>query len=89
MALTGNPLALARDIGDGFQSFSPAALKRFTPAELKSIHTSLQKVLRDIRGEAPSPGDAEAIRKKNLRMQRLNQAVIMVANHCRQRRIPL
>jgi hypothetical protein len=81
MAITGNPLAIARDIGDGFHSLSPASLKKFTPADLKSIGASLQQVLRDTRGETPPPGDAEAIRKKNLRIQRLNHAILTLANN--------
>lgn len=89
MAISGNPLAMARDIGDGFLSLSPTALKRYTPADLKIIHSSLQQVLRDARGEAVSTDDTEAMRRKNLRMQRLNQAIVALANHCRQHRIPL
>lgn len=89
MAITGNPLVMAREIGDGFRSLSPAVLKRYTPGDLKVINTSLQQVLRETRGEVTPPDDAEAVRKKNLRMQRLNQAVVLLANYCRQQRIPL
>ncbi len=89
MAITGNPLVIAREIGDGFRSLTPATLKRYTPADLKVINNSLQQVLRDTRGEVPPPDDAEATRKKNLRMQRLNQAILLLANHCRQHRIAL
>ncbi len=89
MAISGNPLTLARDIGDGYQSLSPTALKKFTPMEMKTVNASLQKVLREVRGEVPPPGDTEAIRRKNFRMQRLNQAIVMLTNYCRQHRIPL
>jgi hypothetical protein len=89
MAITGNPLSIAREIGDGFHSLTAAGLKRFTPADLKTINTSLQQVLRDARGETPPPGDAEAIRRKNLRIQRLNHAILTLANYCRQQRIPI
>lgn len=89
MAIPGNPLVMAREIGDGFRSLSPASLKKYTPADLKVINTSLQQVLREVRGEAISSEDVEAIRRKNLRMQRLNQAVVMLTNYCRQQRIPL
>lgn len=89
MAVAGNPLHMARDIGDGFQSLNPASLKKYTPADLKIVHNSLQQVLRDTRGEVPAADDPEAVRKKNLRMQRLNQAIMMLANYCRQHRIPL
>lgn len=87
MAISGNPLAMARDIGEGFHSLTPVALKKYTPTDLKIINTSLNQVLRDVRGQVPPAGDAEAIRKKNLRMQRLNQALMMLANYCRQHRI--
>ncbi|MGH7370571.1 MAG: hypothetical protein ACREJK_01805 [Candidatus Methylomirabilales bacterium] len=89
MAITGNPLAIAREIGDGFHSLTTASLKRYTPADLKTINTSLQQVLRDARGETPPSGDAEAIRKKNLRLQRLNTAILTLTNYCRQQRIPV
>lgn len=89
MAITGNPLVMAREIGDGFRSLSPTVLKRYTPGDLKVINTSLQQVLRETRGEVTPSDDAEAVRKKNLRMQRLNQAIVLLANYCRQQGIPL
>lgn len=89
MAIAGNPLVMAREISDGFRSLTPGTLKRYTPGDLKVINTSLQQILRETRGEAPPQDDAEATRKKNLRMQRLNQAIVMLANYCRQQRIPL
>ena len=89
MAISGNPVAMARDIGDGFLSLSPTALKKYTPADLKVINNSLQQVLREVRGEAVSQDDQEAVRRKNLRIQRLNQAIMNLAHYCRQRRIPL
>ncbi|MFQ5657440.1 MAG: hypothetical protein ACE5G5_07875 [Candidatus Methylomirabilales bacterium] len=89
MAISGNPLSMAREIGDGFHSLNPARLKKYTPADLKVINNSLQQVLRDVRGEVAPAGDADVIRKKNLRIQRLNQAIMMLANYCRQQRIPI
>ncbi|MFQ5803242.1 MAG: hypothetical protein ACE5JQ_10140 [Candidatus Methylomirabilales bacterium] len=89
MTIAGNPLSMAREIGDGFHSLTPGTLKRYTPADLKIVNSSLRQVLRDARGEVAQPGDADAIRRKNLRVQRLNQAILMLANYCRQHRIPL
>jgi hypothetical protein len=87
MAITGNPLVIAREIGDGFRSLTPASLKRYTPGDLKVINSSLQQVLRETRGEVTAPDDAEAVRKKNLRMQRLNRAIVTLTNFCRQHQI--
>ena len=89
MAISGNPLAIAKEIGEGFHSVTQATLKKYTPADLKIINNSLQQVLRDARGEVTPSDDPEAVRKKNLRIQRLNQAIMMLANYCRQQRIPL
>lgn len=89
MAISGNPLGMAREIGEGFHSLNQATLKKYTAADLKIINNSLQQVLRDARGEAPPSDDSDAVRKKNLRIQRLNQAIMMLANYCRQQRIPL
>ncbi len=89
MAIVGNPLVMAREIGDGFRSLTPATLKRYTATDLKVINTSLQQVLRETRAEVTPAEDAEAVRKKNLRLQRLNQAIVSLTNHCRQHRIPM
>jgi hypothetical protein len=89
VGIAGNPLIIAREIGEGFHSLTQATLKKYTPADLKIINNGLQQVLRDARGEVTPPGDAEAVRKKNLRIQRLNQAIMMLANYCRQHRVPL
>jgi hypothetical protein len=89
MAIAGNPLVMAREISDGFRSLTPGTLKRYTPADLKVINTSLQQILRETRAEVSPPDDAEATRRKNLRMQRLNQAMLALTNYCRQQRIPL
>ncbi|MFQ5846466.1 MAG: hypothetical protein ACE5IQ_02205 [Candidatus Methylomirabilales bacterium] len=89
MAIAGNPLVMAREVADGFRTLSPATLKKYTHADLKIVNTSLQQTLRDSRGDVTPPGDAEAIRKKNLRIQRLNRAILLLTNYCRQNRIPL
>jgi len=46
-------------------------------------------VLREVRGEVIPPEDLMAIKKKNLRIQRINQALLMLSNYCRQQKIPL
>jgi hypothetical protein len=77
------------DIADGFASFSPATLKRYSPSELKAIHTNLSLVLREIRGETIPPEDTMGIKRKNTRIQRINQALLLLSNYCRQQKVPL
>lgn len=89
MAISGSPLAMARDIADGFLSLSPLTLKKYTPSDLKTINANLNLVLREVRGEVVSPEDTAAVRRKNLRLQRINQALLILNAYCKQTRIAL
>ncbi|MEK7854085.1 MAG: hypothetical protein AAB272_03980 [candidate division NC10 bacterium] len=89
MALPGNPKGLARDISEGFFILTPPILKKFTPPELKTINQNLNIVLREARGEPVETGNVDTIRRKSLRIQRLNQALFVLANYCKQNRVPL
>jgi len=89
MAIAGNPKSLAMDIADGFASLSPATLRRYSPSDIKIIHNNLNLVLREIRGEVIPPEDLMGIKKKNLRIQRINQTLLALSNYCRSQRIPL
>ena len=89
MALPGNPKGLARDIAEGYFALTPPILKKFTPPELKTINLNLNIVLRETRSEAVDTGNTETIRHKRLRIQRLNQALMILSNYCKHQRIPL
>ena len=89
MALPGNPKGLALDISEGYFSLTPPILKKFTPPELKTINQNLNLVLRETRSEAVDTGNVETIRHKSLRIQRLNQALMILSNYCKHQRIPL
>ena len=87
MGIPGNPKSFVTDIADGFTTLSPATLKRYAAADLKIIHSNLNLVLREVRGEVVPPEDQAGIKKKNLRVQRINQALLMLSNYCRQQKI--
>jgi len=87
MGIPGNPKSFVIDIADGFTTLTPVTLKRFTAADIKIIHSNLILVLREVRGEVVSPEDQAGIKKKNLRVQRINQALLMLSNYCRQQKI--
>lgn len=89
MALSGNPKKMAQDIADGFFSLSPPGLKRFTPAELKTIHNSLVLVRREIRQIQVSQDDVMLIKAKNVKLSRLNQAETVLRSFCKKMRIPI
>jgi len=89
MALPGSPKGLAKDIAEGFFALTPPVLRKFTPPELKTINQNLNIVLRETRAEAVETGDVETIRHKSLRIQRLNQALLVLTSYCKQNRVPL
>ncbi|MBI3080521.1 MAG: hypothetical protein HYY89_04000 [candidate division NC10 bacterium] len=89
MAIPGNPKGLAKDIAEGYFALTPPILRKFTPPELKTINQNLNIVLRETRGEGVETGDVETIRRKSLRLQRLNQALLVLSNYCKQNRVPL
>lgn len=89
MALPGNPKGLAKDIAEGYIALTPPILRKFTPPELKTINQNLNIVLRETRGEPAETGNVDTIRRKSHRIQRLNQALFVLANYCKQNRVPL
>ncbi len=89
MALSGNPKKLAQDIAGGYFSITPPMMRQYTPADLKTIVVNLGIVARDIRQEQVPQDDALAIKQKNTRLSRLNQADIVIRAHCKKLRIPI
>jgi hypothetical protein len=81
--------AIAKDILDGFAVINPQVLKKFSSDNYKDLYRSLRKAQRDIRGQSFPTADILAIRKRNLRLQRLNQAVTVVEFSAKEKRISL
>jgi len=89
MAISGNPKKFARDIAEGFFNLSTATLRQHTPADLKVILTNLGIVARELRGEQIPLEDVLALKAKNMKLSRLNQADMIIRAHCKKLRIPL
>ena len=89
MAISGNPKKIAQDIADGYQSLSAPGLKKYTPADLKVILTNLAIVQREIRAIQVPLEDVLAVKAKNMRVSRLNQAEMVLRSYCKKMRIPL
>jgi len=75
MPIAGNPKKLAYSVADGFQQFTPSALRAYTPGELKVLVFNLNIVLREIRGTQVPLEDVENLKEKNVKIRRLNQAI--------------
>jgi hypothetical protein len=89
MAISGSPKKIAQDVAGGFTSFSQASLRQYTPADMKIILSNLAIVSRDLRAEQTPPDDVNAIKSKNMKLSRLNQANVLIRAYCKKRRIPV
>ena len=78
MPISGNPKKLAQDVANGFQQFSQASLRQYTVEDLRVIIFNLNFVLRDIRGKQIDLEDIEALKDKNNKIRRINQAVNII-----------
>jgi hypothetical protein len=87
MPIAGSPKKLAQDIAGGYMMLSPPMLKAYTPADLKTILTNLGVVAREIRQEQVPQEDVLAVKAKNMKLSRLNQAEIVVRAYCKKKRI--
>ncbi len=87
MAISGNPHKLAVDIGDGFTNVTMATLKKYTPQDLKVISTNLSIVLRELRQLKVPLENIMAIKSKNMKIQRVNNAMMVIRNYCKKKRI--
>ena len=89
MAISGSPKKIAQDIADGFSSLSPPGLKRYTPADLKTILNSLAQVKREIRQIQVPLEEILLVKAKNMKLSRLNQAEMVLRSFCKKKRIPI
>ena len=89
MPIAGSPKKLAQDIAGGYMMLSPPMLKAYTPVDLKTILSNLGMVAREIRQEQVPQEDVPAMKAKNMKLSRLNQAEIVLRAYCKKKRIPV
>jgi hypothetical protein len=81
--------ALTLDVAEGYAAINPIVLKLFEPEQLKEFYNELFKTQNDIRAERFPTSDLAAIRIRNLRLQRLHSASMIIRNFAKERRILL
>ncbi|GAB4482383.1 MAG: hypothetical protein OHK006_00630 [Thermodesulfovibrionales bacterium] len=81
--------AITRDIADGYVTVNPIFLKPFQAEALKELHAEMSKAQAEVRSEKFPFSDIEAIRLRNLRLQRLYSALVVIKNFAKERRISL
>jgi hypothetical protein len=87
--IPGNPLGYARDIAEGNAPFTAIQLKRMTAEDLKTVRINLGLVLRDVRNEAVPERNLDAIRRRAHKLQRVNEAIMLLETHAKKLRISL
>lgn len=80
---------VAVDVIDGFTTVNPLFLKKFEKEQIKDLFEQLTKAMNATRNIPVQFNDQVAMRNKNMKLQRLHNALIIVRNHAREKRIPL
>ncbi len=81
--------AVAFDVAEGYISVNPLFLKKFDKDMIKDLFENLNKTLTLTRNGKVDLNDHVALRTRNLKLQRLHNAIIILRNMAREKRIPL
>jgi len=81
--------ALTIDVAEGYVSVNPLFLKSFDETALKEFYKEIEKTQKELRSEKFPTNDIQAIRLRNLKLQRLFSASIVIRTFARDRRILL
>ncbi|MBI4684122.1 MAG: hypothetical protein HY755_02870 [Nitrospirae bacterium] len=81
--------AVTYDISEGYITVNPLFLKSLDVESLTGLYHEIMKTQVAIRGEKISYSDAESVRWRNVRLQRLYSALMVIRNFARERRIIL
>lgn len=81
--------AITNDVAEGLISINPLFLKKFDKDMLKDLYESINKTMTLVRNEKVVLSDTVALRMRNLKLQRLHNALIVIKNSAREKRIPL
>jgi hypothetical protein len=81
--------ALIRDVAEGYVAVNPLFLKPFDAETVRDFYREISKVQNEIRSERFPSGDVNAIRVRNVKLQRLYAATMIIRNYMRERRIPV
>ena len=81
--------AIAFDISEGYLTVNPIFLKSLNDESLKGLYNEVMKAQSEIRSEKFPHNDIQSIRSRNVRLQRLHQALIIAKNFARERKVIL
>ncbi|MBI4823193.1 MAG: hypothetical protein HY805_03050 [Nitrospirae bacterium] len=79
--------AMASDIAEGYAIVNPLFLKPLDNETLKNLFQEVIRFEAEIRAEKFPQQDSQAIRMRNMRLQRLHSTKSIIKNFARERRI--
>lgn len=79
--------AIAQDIAEGYVTVNPIFLKPFDAETLKELYQEISKCQNEIRAGKFPTHDVQAIRLRNLKLQRLYTSAMVIRNFSRTRRV--
>ncbi|HEV3455960.1 MAG TPA: hypothetical protein VHG32_05335, partial [Thermoanaerobaculia bacterium] len=74
----GSAYAMTRDIAEGYTLVTERTFKTLSPADLDKLVFEMDRHLRELRGDQPALDDIPAIQLRNRRIQRVNQAMLVL-----------
>jgi len=80
---------IAVDVAEGYISVNPLFLKKFDKDMLKELYEYLNKALTGTRNDKIDLTNQVSVRTRNMKLQRLHNAMIILRNTAREKRIPL
>ncbi len=80
---------IAIDVAEGYVSVNPLFVKKFDKDMVKELYDHLNKTLTLTRNEKTDFTDHAVLRTRNMKLQRLHNAMIVLRNIAREKRIPL
>ena len=87
MAISGNPKKMAQDLAEGFFLITPPMLKQYSAADFKTILANTAIVARELRQVVIPLDDVIALKFRNMKLSRLNQAEMVIRAFCKKRHI--
>lgn len=81
--------AVAYDISEGYLVVNPIFLKSLDGESLKGLYNEITRTQSEIRAEKFPHNDPQLIRWRNIRLQRGHQALVIIKNFARERKLIL
>lgn len=77
--------AIANDISEGYVTVNPIYLKPYEKKDLEALFKAIERKQIEIRSEPFPYNDSYLIRKRNLKLQRLYNALMIIKNFAREK----